>query len=329
MDPKLRNKLIVSGVGLALFIGAVVASYMFYLGPRLKAWNESRKEVSKRQERVEELHKEFANQRDPKVELKTVEEEIQNLTVVLKDLEKIQAKGTEVRDLPPELNDPEEAIRRELYKDYMKQVMEVASNNLKEKFKAGQISPPDLVLYEDLERADEVAYYMNRAGGLTGIVDALAEAKTPASTLVVDSVTMENYETGIQRREGAVNVLSYLLNMTLDTQTLISFIYHLRDQNNYYFMDEIIINPRTTARGSTQQLSVQARINTTMTFESLVKSQVQTVLAKAKEGTGGIKSGGGGGGFARLARAMKEQMEEDKKKGDEIKWYQFWKRFKK
>jgi hypothetical protein len=328
MDPKLRNKLIVSGVGLALFIGLIAASYRFYLSPRLKAWRESRKEVTQRKERVEALHKEFANQRDPKAELKTLEEEIQNLSTVLDDLKKIKTRGTEVGDLPPELNDPEEAIRRELYKDYMKQVMEVAGNNLKEKFKAGQISPPDLVLYEDLEKADEVAYYMNRAGGLTGIVEALSEAKTPVSTLVVDNITMEDYETGVQRREGAVNVLSYLLNMTIDTQTLISFIYHLRDQDNYYFLDEIEINPRLASRSSTQQqLTVQARINTTMTFESLVKSQVQTVLAKADGSTGQAKRGGGG--LLALATAMKKQMEEDQKKGDEIKWYQFWKRFKK
>jgi hypothetical protein len=328
MDPKLRQKLIVSGVGLAVFIGLFTAAYIFYLGPRLKEWRENRKQVAERKERVEALHKEFGNQRDPRVELKTLEEEIQNLSNVLNDLKKIQTKGTEVGDLPSELNDPEEAIRRELYKDYMKQVMEVAGNKLKEKFKSGQISPPDLVLYEDLEKADEVAYYMNRAGGLTGIVEALAEAKTPESTLVVDNITLEDYETGIKRREGAVNVLSYLLNMTVDTQTLISFIYRLRDQENYNFLDEIEINPRMLSRSSgQQQLNVQARINTTMTFESLVKSQVQTVIAKANQGS--AKASSGGSGFFALAMAIKKQQEEDALKEEETKWYEFWKWFKK
>lgn len=324
MDPKLRRKLIVSGVGVAIFIALVAAAYIFVLSPRLKVWREAREEIGKRQTRLDELRKKFANQKNPQDEIAAVEQEIKNLRATIQQLEKVKTPGTETTSLPKELNDPEEAIRRELYKDYMKQVMDVAGGKIKERLKTAQISPPDLVLYEDLEQADEVAYYMNRAAGLQGIINALAKSRSPESILTIDNLAMEKYAEGIKRREGAVNVLSYLLKTTMDTQTLISFLYNLRDESGFYYIESMEIKPGKSARGSSPQLSVEARIDTTMIFKSQVEIQVRTVIAQASKPA--AKAGGGGGGWmAEMAMAMKAEAERAKNRPKK-KWYEFWKK---
>jgi hypothetical protein len=255
-----------------------------------------------------------------------LDQEVKNLAATIQQLEKIKTAGTETASLPKELHDPDPAIRRELYKDYMKQVMDVAGTNIKEKLKSAQISPPDIKLYEDLNEADEVAYYMNRAGGLQGVVAALAQARSPEGTLIIDAVSLQDYKTGAAGREGAVNVLSYLLKMTLDTQTLISFLYHLQEQDEYYFVESMDIKPKGTPRDDKQQVSVEAKIATTMVFQSQVQKQVQAVLAQAGKSTA-VQGGGGGSWMMNLAQAMKKQQE--KPQEEERKWYEFWKWFKK
>ncbi len=327
MDPKLRRKLIVSGGGLAAVIGIIVVAYIMYFGPRLKKWNEARLEVKTRENKLEELRKAFANQKNPQDELRVLQEEINNLQKVDRQLQKIKTPGKENTDFPKELNDPDPQIKAELFRDYMKQVMGVAENTVKEKLKSAQISPPDLKLYEDLNDADEASYYVNRANGLIGILDAMARSRSPNGTLVIDKITLEDYATGIKRREGAVNILSYLFKTTLDMQTLAALIYNLHEEDNYYFVDQIKILPRTSARGTTQQLSVEARINTTMVFQSQVQAQVQKILVQAQASTG-KSSSSSGSWMAQLASSMKKQQDENKGKG-ERKWYQFWKWFSK
>lgn len=324
MDPKLRRKLIVSGSGVVVLIGLLVALYIFYLGPRVKVWREARGEVTKREKRLEDLRKSFANQRNPQDEVKVLQEEVKNLSRANDQLKKIQSVGTESSSLPKELQDPDPAIRREMYKDYMKTVMEAAEKKVKEKLKSAQIAPPDIKLYSDLQNADEVAYYMNRAGGLQGLINALAESHSKGGTLLIDSISFEDYATGNVRRDGAVNIMSYSLKMTLDTQTLVSFLYNLKDQDSYYFINQMDITPLGAARGPNQKLSVEARVNTTMVFQSQVQAQVKAVLAKV----GRAQKGGGGGWMLAAAGMAKKDLDANKGKS-ERKWYQFWKWFSK
>jgi len=324
MDPKLRRKLIVSGTGLVAVIGLFVALYILYLGPRLKVWSEARQEIRNREKRLEELRKAFGNQRNPQDEIRVLQQEVQTLTGTIEELQKIKTAGTETTDLPAELHDPDPAIRRELYKDYMKQVMDVSSNKIKETLKNAQISPPDIALYQDLNNPDEVAYYMNRAGGLQGLASALAQSRSPGGTLIIDKLELEDYTTGSKRREGAVNIMRYALKMTLDTQTLISFLYNLHEQDSYYYVDEIEIRPRGAVRGPNPQLAVEAKVNTTMVFQSQVQQQVQAVIAQSG---GSTTNAIGGSWMAALAKGMKQTMDEDKSK--DRKWYEFWKLFSK
>jgi hypothetical protein len=112
--------------------------------------------------------------------------------------------------------------------------------------------------------------------------------------------------------------------MTLDTQTLISFLYHLQEQDEYYFIESMNIKPRGTPRDTKQQVSVEAKIGTTMVFQSQVQKQVQAVLAEAGKTTA---KGGGSSWMLRMAQGMKKQQE--KPQEQERKWYEFWKLFKK
>lgn len=323
MEFKLTRKLVVSVTGVVVAVGLSVALYVLYGADYVKQWREVRTELRKREQRLGELRKEFAYVRDPKDELKVLRQEVKSLVEANQALQKVKTAGYETSDLPDALEDPEPEIRKELYKEYMKPVMEISEDNIKNKLREARISPPEIDLYTELSNADEAAYYMNRAAGVQGIIDALTRAKPSGSTLVLDKVGFEDYDAGNKRREGAVNVMSYDLQMTMDTATLMSFLYHLREEDNYYFIERMQIIPRRGLGGS-QSLNIAARINTTMVFESQVKTQVRQAIAGASKPEG---KRGGGGWMADLARAMAQEREEALRAGEEKKWWEFWKWF--
>jgi len=329
VEAKLNRKLVVNIGGIVVAIAAGVALYLFYLKPYVAKWRDVRVEVSTRQKRLSELRKAFANQKNPQDELKVLRQEINSLIKANEALKKIKTPGVETGDLPKELQDPDPEIRRELYRDYMKQVMESTESGIKTILKNAQISPPDIRLYAELDHADEAAYYMNRAAGLKGIAEAMAKARSSGGTIIFDKLFLEDYNTGKGRRTGAVNIMSYSVKLTIDTQALLSFLYNLQESESHYFIENMDITPRGIARsGSAQQLTVDARINTTMVFKSQVAAQVKAV-AQAMGGQRGPTAGRRrGGGLMALGMGMKAQVEKEIEEEKTRKWYEFWKWFR-
>lgn len=325
MDPKLIRKLVVSISGVVVAIALVVGLYLLYLKPYVTKWREARHELTTRERRLEELRKAFGNQENPQAELRALQQEIESLKKANEALEKVKTPGKENSDFPKELDDPEPEIRVELFREYMKPVMDVTKDKIKEKLRNAQISPPEINLYADLRNADEAAYYTNRATGLQGLVDIMTEARRPDGAFVFDNVKLLDYTAGKSHREGAVNLLQYEIELTLDTKSLVSFLYELQDSDQFYYITDMKIEPRTVRRSAEQQLKVSATINTTMVFESKVAEQVKAAAAKVaapqKKGTTG------GGWMAMVASAMSESMEQEKDK-PEKKWYEFWKWFR-
>jgi hypothetical protein len=322
MQPKVKKKLIVSIGGIAVFIALLVPVYLLYGKEPVKNWLQSRQQLKERQKRLEELRQAFDNQTNPQIELSKLKEEVARLTEANNALQKLKTPGTETGQLPQTLNDPDPEIRKELYNEYMKPVMETSENVIKEKLKGARISPPELNLYTPLDTAEECAYYMNRAKGLMGFIDALANSRSPGGTLAISKIGLENYKDGSKRREGAVNIMSYDVALSMDTLTFVSFLYNLREGNNYYFFDEMNIVPRRGA-GDNAQLDIEARLNTTMIFESQVKAQVQKIAAATAKGKVV------GGGFMAIAAAMAQEREKALREQSEKKWWQVWKLFSK
>jgi len=337
MNLKANRKLVVNVAAIVLGIGLLVILYRTYLRTYVTQWREARTELNARKTRLGELRKAFGNQRDPKDELKTLKEEVKNLTDATQSLQKLKTVGMETRDLPADLHDPDEEIRRELYRDYMKNAMETSENMIKDRLKQAKILPPNLQLYTQLEDADEAAYYTNRARGLQGIVNALAKTRAYGGNLLFEELKLQNYEEGKRNREGAVNILTYSMKMTMDTSNLVAFIYNLQEEDTYYYFKNMKISPRGAGRsgggggggGGGQQLTVETTIATTMIFESQVKAQVEATAQALKRSTLGSSGGGGGKGLAALFAGMQQQMTKDEEYHSEKKWWEFWKWFKK
>jgi hypothetical protein len=325
MEVKLSRKLVVSIAGVVAGLAALAVVYALYLKPYVKVWLKARSEINERKTKLEEIRKSFGDQANPQSEIHTLQQEITVLVEANKALKKVKVAGTETSDLPKELEDPDTEIRRELYRDYLKQVMDLAEDSLKQKLKNANIPPPDFNLYTELENADEAAYYMNRAAGLRGLIEAIVKSRASGSAMTLDYLTMENYEEGKTRREGAVNIVNYALKMTMDTQSLVSFLYNLQSQDSFYYVEEMQLLPRGAGRGSGgAQLDVTTRINTTMVFQSQVDSQVQAAAAAI---TGGQNFSTGG--IMALFAAAAQEVAAEQQRRSEKKWYQFWKRSKK
>jgi hypothetical protein len=191
---------------------------------------------------------------------------------------------------------------------------------------AAQISPPDIQLYTGLGSAEEAAYYMNRAGGLQGIIDALVETQTEGGRVVFDELRLEPYTKGKQRRRGAVNILSYGLQMTMNLENLISFIYHLQEQDGYYFLEQLAIKPGMSRAGTQTPLDVNATVNTLLVFKSEEKKAVKRAAAETTKQRAASKvSGGRVGGLVGLAMGMRRTIEAEKEAEKNKKWYEFWK----
>ena len=326
MAPKLNKKIIINVTGVVIVLALAAAGYLFYAGPRLKEWRDSVGEIKKRQGRLKELRKLFNEQDDPNVELMVLSREIKNLKKANKDLEKIKRPGIEVKDLPRELNDPDPAIKIELYRDYMKEVMETTENSMKDQLRNAKVSPPDIKLYDNLKTPAEAAYYMNRAGGLKGIVNAMERTQAGGSNIVFDKLALDNYKKGSKGRRGAINVLSYALKMTMDVESLMSFVYHLQEEEGYYYIEQLDVKPGRTMRGAKRPLDIGLKVNTLLVFKSQAASQVKKAAAKTAK-TRRVKKGGGRrmGGLLGLAAGMKRTVREEKKAAGQKKWYQFWK----
>jgi hypothetical protein len=325
--PKLNKKIIINVAGLIIIVGAAVAFYILFAGPRVKVWRESRAEIKKRTGRLNELKKRFGNQSDPRVELLVLKKELENLRKANRALEKLKKAGVETKDLPPELNDKDQAIRRELYRDYMKDVMDATEDRIKKQLRDAQISPPDLELYNNLQSAAEAAYYMNRAAGLQGIINAIGKTKTEDAAIAFDKLSLENYKQGQKGRKGAINILKYGVDMTMDVESLMSFIYHLKEEDGYYYIEQMDITPGATRRGArSQPLEINAKIGTLLVFKSEEKKQVKQAAAKTAARKKKKKGGGSGfGGLLGLAAAMKDTVKDEKAAARNKKWYEFWK----
>lgn len=349
MEAKFSRRLVVSIVGVLIVLGLALGGYFVIAGPRMKEWKEARKEINERRKRLKELKKAFSNQNDPRVELKTLQQEIKNLKKATSALDSIKKAGVETKDLPKELKDPDPAIRKELYRDYIKEVMSATEENMKENLKNAGIASPDMKLYTQLSDALEATYYMNRAGGLQGIINSMVKTQSEGSTIVFDGLVLEDYKKGRKRREGAVNVISYFLEMTMDTESLMSLLYNLQEEDGFYYVHELRLEPVGKGRSrfgsgrsridsgrsmlgttgsqfgaSDEKLKVTARIDTILVFKSEVKKQVAKAAAKtfAKRGTKKQKIGGG---LLGLFAGMKKQIEKEKQKQASKKWYEFWK----
>ena len=327
MELKLNRKIVVNVVGVVVVLVLVIGFYVTFAKPRMKAWREGRSELRNRHLRLRELEKLFGGQADPRKELRTLKREIANLKEANEALEKLKKGGVEVRDFPKELNDPDRAIKIELYRDYMKEVMEVAEDNIKEQLRNAEITPPDINLYGGLSNPEEAAYYMNRAGGLSGIINAMEKSQSEGSKIIFDSLELENFKKSKRRRKGAINIMSYVVNMTLDTESLMSFIYHLQEQDGYYFVDSVKAKPGRALRGAAKPLNVAARINTLIVFKSQEKKAVKAAAVKTsksrKKRSGPRKMTG----LMALAQGMKASVKQEQKERRERKWYQFWKYF--
>lgn len=328
MAPKLNKKIVINVGGLVIALAVVGGLYFTVAGPRFKEWRKAVGEIKDREKRLKQLRNLFNKQNDPRVELNVLKQEIKTLKRANNELEKMKKAGMETKDLPPELNDPDPAIRRELYRDYMREVMEVTEKTIKQQLSDAKITPPSIKLYDDLRTAEEAAYYMNRAGGLQGIVNAMgktqARAQAEGGNIVFQKLVLENYKKGMRRRREAINVLSYGLNMTMDVNSLMSFIYYLQEEDGYYFVDEMKIKPGVSRRGVALPIEVGAKISTLMVFKSQAKSQVKKAAAKTASARKKKKGRGGPmGGLLGLAAGMKQTVREEKHR--EKKWYQFWK----
>ncbi len=324
MALKLNRKLVVNILSIVVALGLVGFLLNRYGIPRIREWVEAGKEITERKKRLDQLEKAFSNQSDPKVELMTLRKELEGLEKTSQALEKVKKLGVETQDLPNDLKDPDPEIQIELYRDYIEEVMKIAEENLRKELKSARIAPPDIELYSDLDNAAEAAYCMNRAGGLRGIIEAMARTRSEGHTIVFSELGIENYDAGKKRRSGTGNVLSYELDMKMNAQSLMAFMYNLREVDGYYFVENMNLVSAGGGRAGGRMLKVKARINTVLVYKS--ESEKQIKMGAASVGTGGErKKTGPMGGFMGLAAAMKKSAEKEIARGQDKKWYQFWK----
>ncbi len=334
MEMKLDKRLIVSIGGMAAALAVLVGLYVVVVRPRMKAWNEVRVELKKSRERLVELRKLFKDRDDPRDEVKVLRQELKNLGEANASLDKIKKPGLEADELPEEINDPDPEIRNALVNGYMKEVMSVTEQNMKQDLGAVKITAPDFKLYNRIDAFPEAAYYMNRANGLQGIINAIVKTQsTHVGQITFAELELEDYKKGFERRRASQNVLSYSMEMTMNVQSLMSLMYNLKEEEGYYFVSDMTIKPATSRRFSSGdssrdlKLLVDARINTVMIFKSEVeKALKQAVEKSATANERALRSRGGKvGGLMGLAVAMKRVAEEQAAREADKKWYEFWK----
>ena len=329
----MNRRLIVSIGGIVAALVVLVSLYILVVRPQMKKWNDVRVELKKNNKKLTELRKAFGGQDDPRDELATLRQELKNVGRANNALKKIKKPGLESDDLPIELKDPDPKIRVALVNDYLQEDMSVSEENIRKDLDDAGIKAPNFKLYTHLKYFPEAAYYMNRANGLQGIINAIVKTKTATDSEITFNVLgLEGYTRGIKRRESSRNVLSYSMQMTMDMQSLMVFMYNLQEEEGYYFVSSMNVRPTISRRFSTQKktdnlkLLVDTRINTVMIYKSQVIKDLKRAVASSSDAKKRSlqSSGGKVTGFMALARGMATSVE-SKTSEQEKKWWEFWK----
>ena len=330
MAEKLNKRLVVSIGGAVVLIAAIAGLYVMFLRPQMKDYKEIKSKKKERQAELTRLKKTFNNQDDPKIILKTLKLEINNLGKANRALSKIKRPGTEMKDLPSDLKDPDPKIQKALFDEYTSMIMASERENIEADLREANIEPPDIKLHTNLRSTVEVPYYINRKTGLQGIVNALIKTQAASEDKVLfQELRLEEYATGIKRRRESQNVLSYFMVMTMDMDNLISFLYNLNEEEGYYYVEKMIVKPATRQRfgGQSAKLLVDARINTVMIYQSEVMKQLKSAVMKSNQGLRRASKGGKKvRGFLSLAGGAKKTAAAEVERKKNKKWYEFWKR---
>lgn len=321
------RRLIVGIGGGVILIAGLTALYIVFLRPQMKEWTKINREIKDRKAELVRLQEAFGEQKDPKVMLKTLRLEIQNLGKAKAALNKIKRPGTEMKDMPVDLMDPDEEIRKALFDEYIKLLMETEEANIEKALKAAKIDPPVINLLTPLRSTVEAPYYINRQTGLQGIINALVKTQeSSGDRILFQELDLEDYAKGIERRSGSQNVLSYYLVLTMDMDNLISFIYNLRDEEGYYYVEEMTIKPATRQRfGTKVELLVDARINTVLIYKSEELKEIQKAVQRSEVKSQRQAEGGTVGGFLALAAGIQKTTQKQIEREKNKKWYEFWK----
>ena len=336
MEMKPNRRLIVSIGGMAAAIAVLVGLYVVVVRPRTKAWRDVRVEIKKSDKRLADLKKMFRGQDDPKAEIKILRQEFTNLQKANASLNKIKKPGIEAKDLPDEIKDPDPKLQVDILNEYMKEVMSVSEENITKDLEEIQIPAPDFKLYNKMYVFPEAAYYMNRANGLQGIINAIVRTKSETGgEITFAELKLEDYKKGSRRREASRNVLSYSVEMTMNLQSLMSLMYNLQEEEGYYYVSNMTVKPAKSRRFSSGDASgdfkllVDARINTVMIFKSQMKSASRQAAGKsadAKQSAANLRARGGKfGGLMALAGGMKKTATKEIQEAADKKWYEFWK----
>ena len=328
MAAKLNKRLIVSIGGGVVLIAAIVGLYIMFLRPQMKEWKEVNREKKDRQAELARLKNTFQNQDDPKIVLKTLRLEIGNLGKANHALSKIKRPGTEMKDLPPDLKDPDPKIQKALFDEYTSILMTSEQENIEADLQEAKIDPPEIKLHSQLWSTFEVPYYINRKTGLQGIVNALIKTQAASEDKILfQELKLEDYANGIKRRKESQNVLSYFMVMTMDMDNLISFLYNLNEEESYYYVEKMTIKPATRQRfgGESAKLLVDARINTVLIYQSEVMKELKGAVEKAKQESKRASKSGKVGGFLSLAAGASRAAEAEVERKANKKWYEFWK----
>jgi hypothetical protein len=294
----------------------------------MKEWQAINRQIKDRKAELVRLQKAFSNQKDPKAALRNLKLEINNLGKANAALSRIKRPGMEEKDLPPELLDPDLRIRKALFDEYNKMVMEGELKNIKAALEDAKIDAPEIKLHTPLLSTVELPYYFNRQTGLQGIVNALIKTQANSNDKILfQELGLEDYNKGSLRSKGAQNVLSYLMEMTMDMNNLISFIYNLNDEEGYYYVEKINVKPATRQRFGTQdvKLLVDARINTVMIYKSAALKELKKAVAKSELASKRQSTGGKVTGFMALAAGIQKATERELERKANKKWYEFWK----
>jgi hypothetical protein len=329
MAEKLNKRLIVSIGGAVVLIAAIGGLYMMFLRPQMKEWNKVNRLKKERATELARLKKAFGKQNDPKIILKALRQEISNLGKANRALSRIKRPGTEMKDLPDELKDPDPQIRKALFDEYNSMLMKSEQESIEAALKEAKIEPPDFSLHSNLKGTHEVPYYINRKTGLQGIINALIKTQAASNDKILfQELGLENYAKGLNRRRASINVLSYFMQMTMDMDNLTSFLYNLNEEEGYYYVEEMTIKPATRQRfgGRDAKLLVDARINTILIYQSEVAKDLRMAVEKsAKQSTARVSKSGKVGGFLSLASGTARTAERELERQKNKKWYEFWK----
>lgn len=305
-------------------LGTLLTVYLTMLAPQLRERRKTRHALTEVQERFKQVQADFGYNPNPQAELDLLRQEIDALDVALKSMGKLGEATLPEPLMPPELDTPDDAQLLRRYRTHLEDLAEEIDTRVRDAYSQRRIIfDRSIVLDSEIRSTAEARF---RKANL------LVAEELSLMLLSADIFALRKLDAKPPVRRGDILQFTFDVEVEMAADNLVRFVYLLREQPAYYYLEDVDIRPVSDARGASYfepRESLDIRMAATI---GTVRSQTETEtpeerrekakqLAEQRQEQEAKKSSDP---WAAMMRQLDDPTADKSQFGEKKPWWKFW-----